>query len=510
MRSVLLWSVSLILVLLCWSPRLGSANPRESAAAAAPFVEEQTIAVARVDLARVDVAATWRRLSDLLPAERLAQPFSQNTQELRQAAQAFQEAGGELYVVLNLADWPAPGPFFVVKSAANPAVVNEALAYLKTETRELIGGAWFCGSAGQLRRIQQGPTAPRPELAAAFEAAGDTAAQCLLIPAADHRRVMAEMLPRLPDELGGGDGRALAAIQWIAAGINLSPEATLNVSIQATDEPTALEVKSTLASLGFTLSRMAAVREVVPGIDDLATAIMPRLAGNRLSITLRESDGSLPKLLSALSAPLGAAQAHAARSLSTNNLKQLALAMHIYHDRHHRFPPAASRGAEGMPLLSWRVHLLPFLDQQQLYEQFHLDEPWDSEHNRKLVAQMPGMFAGANAKLQAEGRTTYLLPTGRTTVFPSPESLRIRDIRDGTSNTVMIVAVPAERAVIWTKPEDVTIEADQPLPGLVELNGKDFLTAFCDGSVRALPHDLPEATLRLLFDPNDGQPIPRF
>src|SRR5262249_21734482 len=70
------------------------------------------------------------------------------------------------------------------------------------------------------------------------------------------------------------------------------------------------------------------------------------------------------------------------RMQSTNNLKQIALAMHSYHDTMGRFPPAIVRDKEGKPLYSWRVLLLPYLEQQNLYNQFKLDEPWDSEHNR--------------------------------------------------------------------------------------------------------------------------------
>ena len=83
----------------------------------------------------------------------------------------------------------------------------------------------------------------------------------------------------------------------------------------------------------------------------------------------------------------------ARRAQSMNNLKQFALAMHNYHDTNGKFPAASSFDKDGKPLLSWRVHVLPYLEQAELYKQFHLDEPWDSEHNKKLIEKMPNVLA---------------------------------------------------------------------------------------------------------------------
>src|SRR5262249_51180323 len=80
------------------------------------------------------------------------------------------------------------------------------------------------------------------------------------------------------------------------------------------------------------------------------------------------------------------------RLRSVANLKAIAVAMHAYHDEHGYFPPAASYGKDGKPLLSWRVSLLPDLNEGDLYKQFHLAEPWDSPHNKTLLAKMPKVY----------------------------------------------------------------------------------------------------------------------
>src|SRR5262249_54155708 len=73
-----------------------------------------------------------------------------------------------------------------------------------------------------------------------------------------------------------------------------------------------------------------------------------------------------------------------------NNLKQIALAMHNYNDAYNgKLPAHAIYSKDGKkPLLSWRVAILPFIEQDNLYQQFHLDEPWDSEHNKKLIPML--------------------------------------------------------------------------------------------------------------------------
>src|SRR5262249_18903195 len=135
----------------------------------------------------------------------------------------------------------------------------------------------------------------------------------------------------------------------------------------------------------------------------------------------------------ALFRPLvGEARLRAARERSLNNLKQLAFAMHTYHDAHKLLPAAASYDRQGKPLLSWRVQLLPYLEQTNLYNQFKLDEPWDSPHNKKLIAKMPPIYRSAFSRKGAEGKTVYLAPVGKDTAFSGRKGLRFpKDFPDG-------------------------------------------------------------------------------
>ena len=144
-----------------------------------------------------------------------------------------------------------------------------------------------------------------------------------------------------------------------------------------------------------------------------------------------------------------------------------------------------------------------------MYEQFHLDEPWDSEHNQKLLAQMPAVFASPDlpADLRAKGMTTYLAPVGPGTVFGGTEGTTIASITDGTSNTIMAVEVAPAKAVIWTKPDDLAIDPKDPRAGLTGQAGGRFSVLMVDGAVQRLPDSIDPQTLGRLFQKNDGQRV---
>lgn len=194
-----------------------------------------------------------------------------------------------------------------------------------------------------------------------------------------------------------------------------------------------------------------------------------------------------------------------ARAQSTNNLKQIALAMHNYHSTYNSFPAAAICGKKGKPLLSWRVSILPFIEQQNLYQQFKLDEPWDSEHNKKLIPMMPRTYALPSDKTP-DGKTHYKLFTGNGAVFDLIQQTKITEIADGTSNTLM--AVETIDSCDWTKPEDIEFDDKMAIEKLLRFTDGNTPVAFCDGSVRMLKKGIADATWRLLIQKNDAQPIP--
>jgi hypothetical protein len=197
--------------------------------------------------------------------------------------------------------------------------------------------------------------------------------------------------------------------------------------------------------------------------------------------------------------------AGAQSNVSANNLKQIGLAMHNFADTHTRLPVADGAGKDGKPRLSWRVHILPFIEQQTLFNQFKLDEPWDSEHNKKLIAKMPKVYAAPGSKVGDKHMTNYVTVRGKDTMFPAGKASRFADVVDGLSNTAMVLEVSDERAVVWTKPDDFEPDKDEPLKGVVGLRDGKFLVLMGDGAVHSLPATLSKETIQALFTRGGGE-----
>jgi hypothetical protein len=163
-------------------------------------------------------------------------------------------------------------------------------------------------------------------------------------------------------------------------------------------------------------------------------------------------------------------------------------------------------GADGQPLHSWRVLLLPYIEKRALYDEFRLDEPWDSPHNIRLLERMPVTYAPPRYKRSRypAHHTILHVFVGPGTAFEGPNGLRWRDFPDGQSSTLLVVE--AGDAVPWTKPEEIVYDPAQP----VRVRGpfKDgFRAGFADGSDRFISYDVDEATLRGAITRNGGEQV---
>ena len=197
----------------------------------------------------------------------------------------------------------------------------------------------------------------------------------------------------------------------------------------------------------------------------------------------------------------------AATASRRNNMKQIGLAFHNYHDVYNHFPAANGNGESGAGNktgLSWRVYLLPFIEQSVLYQQFNMDEDWDSPHNKALIEKMPDIFKVEG--VDKPGHTSVHVFVGDDTAMGTDDSAGIRDITDGTSNTILAAVAGAESAAVWTKPGGLEFNPDDPKKVLGTL-GEQFLVLLCDGSVRFLKASIDDETLRNLIQRNDGNVV---
>ena len=212
-------------------------------------------------------------------------------------------------------------------------------------------------------------------------------------------------------------------------------------------------------------------------------------------------------LLGLLLPAVASARTAARRAVSNSNLKQLMLAMLNYHSAMGALPARANFDKQGKPLLSWRVLILPYLEEGKLYQQFHLDEPWDSEHNRKLIPLMPKVFRNPSGTAQP-GKTPYLAVCGKGLMFDGDKRIRLADIFDGCANTIALVEVNDDAAVIWTKPDDWEYDANHPLAGLGRAHPGGFYAACADGSVHFVPNSIDPKLLHGLLTINGLDAVP--
>jgi hypothetical protein len=175
--------------------------------------------------------------------------------------------------------------------------------------------------------------------------------------------------------------------------------------------------------------------------------------------------------------------------------------------------PAGYADKSGKPGLSWRVAILPYLDQKVLFDEFHLDEPWDSSHNRTLISKMPVLYAASRTS-PAQGYTFYRGFTGPNTWLPPQTQpgqpgkplfgIKPLAITDGMSNTILVAE--AVESVIWTRPEDLEF-APNKVPKLGGVFASGFHVGMADGSVKFVRKGIDEKTISNAIQTNDGHPV---
>jgi beta-lactamase regulating signal transducer with metallopeptidase domain len=244
----------------------------------------------------------------------------------------------------------------------------------------------------------------------------------------------------------------------------------------------------------------------LPALNSVSTIIdsAKLTADDRLIEIKAEGSSGAAAALAVLAPAVQSAREAARRAGSLNNLKQIALAMHMYHDTHRTFPPAVVIGPDGQTPHSWRVALLPFLGQEALYRQYQLGEPWDSENNRQVLAQMPAVYRHPQAARESTNSSYYVL-TGDATIFHGTTGCSLPEIQDGTSNTLLLVE--AKRDIPWTRPDDIPLDSLQGVSDLAGYHHEGVNVALADGSARFLSMSLDAVLFRSLATKAGGEII---
>jgi hypothetical protein len=351
--------------------------------------------------------------------------------------------------------------------------------------------------------------------------------------AAGRTGVLALNFAQFPDEVRG-DGlpaqvepfKPLLRSDAIIATADLADKLTLTVRAVTGDRTKAVEAEKSMGVLRGLLSTVVAAGiqqadKAKADDPEMTKGLLAFLETSRDALRAAKFASTETEASATLSVPAGAdygpvlqavfgvnrVRAAAARSRTQNNLKQIALAMHNYHDAHGSMPTAATVARKGKLLHSWRVAVLPYVEQDALYRKFKLDEPWDSAHNKKVFEEnpMPAVFAVEGVNKPGDKDTHFQVFRGNGAMFEVIRGVKLADITDGTSNTVMVAT--AKTPVPWTKPDDIEFDPKADPRDLLLFVDDVCNLALGDGSVRAIRKTISADTLRALVTRNGGEVV---
>ncbi|MFH1300540.1 MAG: DUF1559 domain-containing protein [Planctomycetota bacterium] len=240
----------------------------------------------------------------------------------------------------------------------------------------------------------------------------------------------------------------------------------------------------------------------------------PKKSNTTLIVILAVFAGGLllivPILLALLLPAVQQAREAARRSQSKNNLKQIGLALHNYHDTHQVFPPGAIETTDGKPYHSWQTQILPFIDQAPLYSDIDFDKPWDDPGNQIIFQQEIPAYLNPTIEEKVSpdgyGLSHYV---GNELVLKKNAGLRIRNITDGTSNTIVAVET-GENFKPWGDPTNLAVPGNMMGPGKKTAYRGGNHVLLGDGSVRFVSENIDPAVLKALSTPDGGEVVGEF
>ncbi len=460
-----------------------------------PFINEHTLIVIHIDLTRMKFAELGPKLVDLIEPN-LSTTNAEAAEAFMKFDQALAELGiHELNLVHGLNDLIYPPPIILNVTGLES---TEKIKQLFTDLLKRSGvvvrkmhGAMVVGNEKQLAALERSQSSNRPDISAGLKVVEKAPFFAVFSLADNLKKALEQMTPHLPEEVGGGSIQVLTrGLKQVVLSVDTGPAYHAELSIECASPRSAEDIQQLYQNIIKTIR--ASIRADLQLDSDAIVAILDyavksfelKCVGNKLLMQadLGKEFKVFPPLLRSF---------HRSNfTLSMNHIKQIMLALFNFESTFGSFPFDIT-DAKGKPLLSWRVRLLPYLEQDLLFKQFHLNEPWDSEHNKKLIASMPKIFMAPGQNPRITGKTTYLAPRGKGLFMDSlkGKGTRINDICDGTSNSIAIVEVDDDQAVIWTRPDDYLVDPKNPTKGLLKHHSKGFIVGLCDGSARFIPKD---------------------
>lgn len=345
------------------------------------------------------------------------------------------------------------------------------------------------------------------ELANALATLDDSSVKAVLL-TNDWMRVLREFRPEMPEGIDVTAEQLASMLRSIGIAFWATPdEVSMRLVIQANGEDAARTLHTTLAQFAEWVGPALDLR-VGESDENMALVVswlMPRVEGDRL---VKEVPNGLSLLARTELQWLSVLPNRTLRNAQhREQIERLASAALRFESHYGGLPPTASYDEQGKPLLSWRVHLLPFLGEGDLYARFRLNEPWDSPHNRELIAEMPAIYLTRRLERRENGKTGYLAPVGPTCVFHGRTGISMQDISDGPSNTILFVEATPEHAVTWTQPLDWEVDLANPMEVLNGPDDLEFIYCRADMTGHAESTSIDPERMRRLLQRNDGRTL---
>lgn len=531
-------------VLLLLTAESRGAITVDHSSALAPFVNQDTFAALYLDVASLglpekdEARLTPQLLVFLqsLPSEVLAELFIADFAQT--LAVRFREAGGQgIYLVAGLGDtYVGGGPIAIAtvqpgrkavdlanfidatlqQMATNNSLDESVRSKFRDAKVDLANGMVLFGSKSIVARYKDLRPAPRNDLIEPLTklSSDGAVAAAVFSPGPDFRRVVRELWPELPGSLAPLKGELSDRWLNLQLAIDTPPDVRPRLVMEASDAEAAevfAKLWRNLPAATTEFGGNAKSQMQVKGFAQLVVNLLPvKVDGKRVTIGVPTVEKDATKLQSMIGQAIAMSLEPIQRRERVDRVRQILIGMLNYHDVHKHLPPAAIRDKDGVPLLSWRVAILPYLEQEKLYKEFHLNEPWDSPHNSALITKMPGVYMDMGSKsdeLNRQGKTTCQVPIFANSIFFKNDGTLMKEISDGTANTIMMVEVEPGRAVAWTKPDDWQVDFAHPRQGLERNDRNQFIAGFADGHVAMLPTDIDEKKLKALLTRDGKEPI---
>jgi len=308
--------------------------------------------------------------------------------------------------------------------------------------------------------------------------------------------------PRVKSALARGGTSMLLHVDTKDVAEKLYPLAQLGVN---------MAINSSRKELPVDGSIFPAAGAILPHLDSCVATCRTTSEGvvfeARSNLPMGDVIANGPMIAGTLVPAIINARKAARRAQTKAKMLQIGIAMQAYQTTHGHFPPAYTVDKDGKPLHSWRVLLLPYLEHSKWADAIKMDEPWDSEHNRKLLRNMPEIYRSP-ASEAPPNMTTFQVPSGDETMFQGGKKIRRADVRDGSSNTILLVETNDDQAVHWAKPEDWKYDPDKPAKGVIDDRSDDgFVAVFADSSVRFISRTIDRTVLKGMFTRAGGEPL---